>query len=175
MGIVVGIRRWRGYRSTAVYVSLSVGTVAWRRKHHAFIVEEYIRNWGSVITTQRAFRIWFELGWMILFRIEKLFKFRYQTSEQQVLRWKENCLAYLATPQNVASVTASIKQPPKCSARKPCRGRCLVTRRNHSSHFTAFSSNRELFLDIFSLCEEKSPGTQSPPIYQLDIVFFGGI
>jgi hypothetical protein len=36
--------------------------MAWRGEHRAFVVEEYIRNGGSVITTQRAFRIRFKLG-----------------------------------------------------------------------------------------------------------------
>jgi transposase len=43
-------------------VPFAVVTMAWRGEHRAFVVEEYIRNGGSVITTQRAFRKRFELG-----------------------------------------------------------------------------------------------------------------
>ncbi|GFY57560.1 DUF4817 domain-containing protein [Trichonephila inaurata madagascariensis] len=36
--------------------------MTWHREHRAFVVDEYIHNGGSVITTQRAFRIRFQLG-----------------------------------------------------------------------------------------------------------------
>jgi hypothetical protein len=52
---VVGIRRRRGYRSIAVEVPFAVVAMVWRGEHCAFVAEEYIRNGGSVITTQRAF------------------------------------------------------------------------------------------------------------------------
>jgi hypothetical protein len=45
-----------------VYVPFAIVAMAWRGEYRAFVVEEYIRNGGSVITTQRAFRIRLELG-----------------------------------------------------------------------------------------------------------------
>ena len=36
--------------------------MAWLGEHRAFIVEEFIKNGGSPVTTQRAFRIRFALG-----------------------------------------------------------------------------------------------------------------
>jgi hypothetical protein len=40
----------------------SVYTMAWSGEHQAFIVEEFIRNGGSPVATQRAFCICFALG-----------------------------------------------------------------------------------------------------------------
>jgi len=37
-------------------------TMAWSGEHRAFIVEEFVRNGGSPVATQRAFRIRFVLG-----------------------------------------------------------------------------------------------------------------
>jgi len=37
-------------------------TMVWLGEHRSFIVEEFIKNGGSPIATQRAFRIRFELG-----------------------------------------------------------------------------------------------------------------
>jgi hypothetical protein len=48
---------WGARRRTAVYVPFSVYTVAWSGEHRAFIVEEFIKNGGSPVATQRAFRI----------------------------------------------------------------------------------------------------------------------
>ena len=36
--------------------------MAWSRQHRAFVVEEFIKNGGSVITTQRAFHLHFAIG-----------------------------------------------------------------------------------------------------------------
>jgi len=36
--------------------------MAWLGEHRAFIVDEFIKNGGSPVTTQRAFRIRFALG-----------------------------------------------------------------------------------------------------------------
>ena len=36
--------------------------MTWSGEHRAFIVEEFIRNGGSPVATQRAFRIRFALG-----------------------------------------------------------------------------------------------------------------
>jgi len=36
--------------------------MAWLGEHRAFIVEEFIKNGGSPVATQRAFRVRFALG-----------------------------------------------------------------------------------------------------------------
>ena len=59
-GIASGGERvqwWGARRRTAVYVPFSVFTMAWSGEHRAFIVEEFIKNGGSPVATQRAFRI----------------------------------------------------------------------------------------------------------------------
>ena len=64
-GIASGGERvqwWGARRRTAVYVPFSVYTMAWSGEHRAFIVEEFIKNGGSPVATQRAFRIRFALG-----------------------------------------------------------------------------------------------------------------
>jgi len=54
--------QWCGARlRTSVYVPFSVYTMAWSGEHRAFIVEEFIRNGGSPVATQRAFRG--DIGW----------------------------------------------------------------------------------------------------------------
>ena len=45
-----------------MYVPFSVYTMAWLGEHQAFIVEEFIKNGGSPVAIQRAFRIRFALG-----------------------------------------------------------------------------------------------------------------
>jgi len=64
-GIASGGERikWYGARhQTAVYVLFSVYIMAWLGEHRAFIVEEFIKNGGSPVATQRAIRIRFALG-----------------------------------------------------------------------------------------------------------------
>ena len=64
-GIASGGERvqwWGARRRTAVYVPFSVYTMAWSGEHQAFIAEEFIRNGGSPVVTQHAFRIRFALG-----------------------------------------------------------------------------------------------------------------
>ena len=45
-----------------MYVPFSMYTMAWLGEHRAFIVEGFIKNGGSLVATQRAFRIRFALG-----------------------------------------------------------------------------------------------------------------
>ena len=55
-GIASGGERvqwWGARRRTAVYVPFSVYTMAWSGEHQAFIVEEFIKNGGSPVATQR--------------------------------------------------------------------------------------------------------------------------
>ena len=56
------VQWWRACLRTAVYVPFSMYTIVWLREHRAFIVEEFIKNGGSPVTTQRVFRIRFALG-----------------------------------------------------------------------------------------------------------------
>jgi len=58
----VRVQWWGVRRRTAVYVPFSVYTMAWSGEHQAFIVEEFIRNGGTPVATQRAFRFRFALG-----------------------------------------------------------------------------------------------------------------
>jgi len=51
------VQWWGARRRTAVYMPFSVYTMVWLGEHRAFIVEEFIKNGGSPVTTQRAFRI----------------------------------------------------------------------------------------------------------------------
>jgi hypothetical protein len=81
----VGIRRQRWYRSIAVYVPFAVVAMAWSGDHRAFVVEEYIRNGRSVITTQRAFRIRFEFGRHDPVPVRKTIHVWVSNLEQQVL------------------------------------------------------------------------------------------
>ena len=53
---------WGARPRTAVYVPFSVYTMARSGEHRAFIVEEFIKNGGSLVATQRAFRIRFAPG-----------------------------------------------------------------------------------------------------------------
>ena len=48
--------------SGSVCLAISVAIMAWTGIHRAFVVESFIRNNESVIATQRAFRIYFELN-----------------------------------------------------------------------------------------------------------------
>jgi len=56
------VQWWEARRRTVAYVPFSVYTTTWLGEHRAFIVEEFIKNGGSPIATQRAFRIRFALG-----------------------------------------------------------------------------------------------------------------
>jgi hypothetical protein len=56
------VQWWGARRRTAVYVPFSVNTMALSGEHRAFIVEKFIKNGGSTVATQRAFRIRFAHG-----------------------------------------------------------------------------------------------------------------
>jgi len=56
------VQWWGARRRTAVYVPFSAYTTAWLGENRAFIVEEFKKNCGSPVATQRAFRIRFALG-----------------------------------------------------------------------------------------------------------------
>jgi len=50
------VQWWGARRRTAVYMLFSVYTMAWSGEHRALIVEEFIRNGDSPVSTQHAFR-----------------------------------------------------------------------------------------------------------------------
>ena len=52
-----GVQWWGACRWTAMYMPFSVYTMAWSGEHWALIVEEFIKNGGSPVATQCAFRI----------------------------------------------------------------------------------------------------------------------
>lgn len=100
---------------------LLVFIMAWSGEHRAFVIEEFINNGGSPISTQRAFRVRFALGrhdpvpdrktiqnWVSNFR---------QTGS--ALKLKPPGRPKTATgPEKVAAVKASVDQSPQRSARK---------------------------------------------------------
>jgi hypothetical protein len=102
-------------------VPFLVGAMAWTGEHRAFVVEEYIRNGGSAISTQRAFRIRFKLG-----------RHDYVPDRKTMLVWMSNFRATgsalkkkppgrpltITSPENVARVRASIQKFPRRSAVK---------------------------------------------------------
>ena len=45
-----------------MYIPFLVNIVEWLGEHRAFIVEEFIKNGGSPVATQRVFRIRFAFG-----------------------------------------------------------------------------------------------------------------
>ncbi|CAI6359906.1 unnamed protein product [Macrosiphum euphorbiae] len=132
--------------------------MAWHGEHRAFVVEEYIRNGGSAITTQRAFRIRFQLGrhdpvpdrktiqvWLSNFR-----------ATGSALKRKSSGRPLTATtPDNVARVSASIQQSPRRSELK----HAAVFTRNHKEVWfqqdgaTAHTSRRSL-----TILREMFPG-----------------
>jgi len=64
-GIASGGERvqwWGARRRTAVSVPFSVYTMVWLGEHRAFTVEEFIKNGGSPVATQRAIGICIALG-----------------------------------------------------------------------------------------------------------------
>jgi len=56
------VQWWEARLRTAVYVPFSVYTMVWLGEHRAFIVEDFIKNGGLPVATQRAFRIRIALG-----------------------------------------------------------------------------------------------------------------
>lgn len=99
----------------------SVYAMAWSGEHRAFVVEQFIKNGGSPINTQRAFRIRFALGrrdpvpdkktiysWVSNFR---------QTGSA-LKRKPPGRPRTVTSPENVAAVRRSVQQSPRRSARK---------------------------------------------------------
>lgn len=92
--------------------------MAWHGEHLAFVVEEYIRNGGSAITSQRAFRIRFQLGRHDPVPDRKTIQVWLSNSRAtgSALKRKSSGRPLTATtPDNVARVSASIQQSPRHS------------------------------------------------------------
>jgi len=87
---------WGARRRTAVYVPFSVYSVAWLGEHRAFIVEEFIKNGGSPVATQRAFRIRLALG-----RREAV------PGKKTIYRWVSN---FRQTGQTLEALKEAIRQ-----------------------------------------------------------------
>ena len=89
--------QWWGARCrTVVYVPFSVYTMAWLGEHRAFIVEEFIKSGGSLVATQRAFRIRFALGRRESFPDKKM-----------IYRWVSN---FRQTGQTLKALKEAIRQ-----------------------------------------------------------------
>jgi hypothetical protein len=111
---------WGARRRTAVYVQFSMYTMPWLGEHRAFIVEEFIKNGGSLVSTQRAFGIRFRLVDGKLFLITKRFTVRYQTLDKRFrietdISWRPRTAKGSET---VSVVRASIQKSPRRPARK---------------------------------------------------------
>lgn len=104
-----------------VYVPFSVSAMAWLGEHRAFVVEEFIRNGGSVITTQRAFRIRFALGRHESVPDRKsihVWVSNFRATGSALKRKSPGRPRTVTMPDNVARVRASVLQSPKRSAVK---------------------------------------------------------
>jgi len=102
-------------------VPFSVYTMAWLGEHRAFIVEEFIKNGGSPVATQRAFRIRFVLGRREAVPDKKTIYHWVSNFRQTGSALKQSSPGRPRTatgPENVAVVRASIQKSPRCSARK---------------------------------------------------------
>jgi len=98
-----------------------VYTTAWLGEHRAFIVEEFIKNGGSPVATQRAFRIRFVLGRREAVPDKKTIYHWVSNFRQTGSALKQSSPGRPRTatgPENVAVVRASIQKSPRCSARK---------------------------------------------------------
>jgi len=96
-------------------------TMAWSGEYGAFIVEEFIRNGGSPVATQRAFRIRFALGRRKTVADKKTI-YRWVSNFRQTgsaLKQTSPGRPRTATgSENVAGVRASIQKSPRRSARR---------------------------------------------------------
>jgi len=63
-------------------------TMAWLGEHRAFIVQEFIKNGGWPVTTQRAFRVRFALGRREAVPDKKTICRWVQTLDKQDKLWK---------------------------------------------------------------------------------------
>jgi len=96
-------------------------TIAWLEEHRAFIVEEFIKDGGSPVATQRAFRIRIGLGRREAVPDKKTI-YRWVSDFRQTgsaLKQTSPGRPRTATgPENVAGVRALIQKSPRRSARK---------------------------------------------------------
>ena len=90
------VQWWGARRQTAVYVPVSMYTMVWLGEHRAFIVEEFIKNGGLPLATQRTFRIRFALS-----RREAV------PDKKTFYRWVSN---FRQTGQTLESLKEAIRQ-----------------------------------------------------------------
>lgn len=98
-----------------------VNNIVWSGEHRAFVVEEFIKNYGSLITTQRSFRIRLTLGQRDPVQDTKKIKnwiSNFQKTGNLLKRksyWQPRTVTGL---ENVTPVRASVAQSSRCSAPK---------------------------------------------------------
>ena len=115
------IQWWGACLRTAVYVPFSVYTMAWLGEHRAFVVEGFIKNGGSLVATQRAFRNRFAPGRRDTVPDKKTIYHWVSNFRQTGSALKQASPGRPRTatgPENVAAVRASILKSPRRSARK---------------------------------------------------------
>ena len=104
-----------------MYKPFSVYTMAWSGEHQAFIVEEFIRNGGSPVATQRAFRIRFVLGrWETVPDKKTIYRWvsHFRQTGSALKQTSPGRPRTATGPENVAVVRASIQKSPRRSARR---------------------------------------------------------
>jgi len=102
-------------------VPFSVYTMAWSGEHRAFVVEEFIKNGGSPVVTQLAFRIRFAPGRRNTVPDKKTIYRWVSNVKQTGSALKQTSPGRPRTttgPENVAVVRASILKSPRRSALK---------------------------------------------------------
>ena len=82
--------------SNSSVLPFSVYTMAWLGEHQTFIVKEFIKNGGSPVATQRAFRIRFALGRREAVPVKKT-----------IYRWVSN---FRETGQTLEALKEAIRQ-----------------------------------------------------------------
>ena len=81
--------------SNSGVLPFSMYTMVWLGEHRAFIVEEFIKNGGSPVAIQRAFRIRFALGR------------RVAVPDKTIYRWVSN---FRQTGQTLEALKEAIRQ-----------------------------------------------------------------
>ena len=90
------VQWWGARHRTAVYMPFSMSAMTSLEKHRPFIVEEFIKNGGSPVAIQRAFRIRFALG-----RREAI------PDKKTIYRWVSN---FRQTGQTLEALKEAIRQ-----------------------------------------------------------------
>jgi hypothetical protein len=95
--------------------------MAWSGEHRAYVVETYLKNSESVITTQRSVRTHFRLGWNATVPNRKtilLWVANFRATGSALKKKLPGRPHSVRSPQNIQTVTQAIKQSPRRSAQK---------------------------------------------------------